>query len=101
MSELDTWLERIGNWYKDRKHDQVEKLEPLILTPPDALWGPLITDEQSKGIACWLDGCLRIFTFYRYKDEILTASTKLPPPSPPSISNELCGSHHQEKAFQY
>ncbi|MDD1823583.1 transcriptional regulator [Photobacterium sp. ZSDE20] len=80
MNELDTWLERIGDWYKDRKHDQVERLEPLILTPPDALWGPLITDEQSKGIACWLDGCLRIFTFYRNSDQ---------------------NSHHQEKAYQY
>ncbi|MGO2320040.1 MAG: transcriptional regulator [Vibrio toranzoniae] len=80
MNELDTWLERIGDWYNDRKHDQVERLEPLILTPPDALWGPLITDEQSKGIACWLDGCLRIFTFYRNSDE---------------------NPHHQEKAYQY
>ncbi|WP_454440590.1 transcriptional regulator [Vibrio bathopelagicus] len=80
MNELDTWLERIGDWYKDRKHDQVERLEPLILTPPDALWGPLITDEQSKGIACWLDGCLRIYTFYR---------------------NSIENPHHQEKAYQY
>jgi len=80
MNELDTWLERIGDWYKDRKHDQVDRLEPLILTPPDALWGPLITDEQSKGIACWLDGCLRIFTFYR---------------------NSIENPHHQEKAYQY
>ncbi|KWT99612.1 transcriptional regulator [Vibrio toranzoniae] len=80
MNELDTWLERIGDWYNDRKHDQVERLEPLILTPPDALWGPLITDEQSKGIACWLDGCLRIFTFYRNSEE---------------------NPHHQEKAYQY
>ncbi|MBY7729091.1 transcriptional regulator [Vibrio splendidus] len=80
MNELDTWLERIGDWYKDRKHDQVDRLEPLILTPPDALWGPLITDEQSKGIACWLDGCLRIYTFYR---------------------NSIENPHHQEKAYQY
>ncbi|OBT28799.1 transcriptional regulator [Vibrio splendidus] len=80
MNELDTWLERIGDWYKDRKHDQVDRLEPLILTPPDALWGPLITDEQSKGIACWLDGCLRIFTFYR---------------------NSIENPHNQEKAYQY
>ncbi|MDA0143438.1 transcriptional regulator [Vibrio sp. RW] len=80
MNELGTWLDRIGDWYKDRKHDQVEILEPLILMPPDALWGPLITDEQSKGIACWLDGCLRIFAFYRNSDE---------------------NPHHQEKAYQY
>ncbi|WP_286302787.1 transcriptional regulator [Vibrio apostichopi] len=80
MNEIDIWLERIGDWYKDRKHDQVERLEPLILMPPDALWGPLITDEQSKGIACWLDGCLRIYTFYR---------------------NSIENPEHQEKAYQY
>ena len=92
MNELDTWLDRIGDWYKDRKHDQVDRLEPLILTPPDALWGPLITDEQSKGIACWLDGCLRIFTFYRH----LADSS-----NPELASQEVSGSSHQEKAYQY
>ncbi|MFA0309885.1 transcriptional regulator [Vibrio splendidus] len=101
MNELDTWLERIGNWYKERKHDQVEQLESLILTPPDALWGPMITNEQSKGIACWLDGCLRIFTFYRYKDVTPTTSTKLAASSSSSLSNEAGGSHYQEKAYQY
>lgn len=101
MNELDTWLERIGDWYKDRKHDQVDQLEPLILTPPDTLWGPLITDEQSKGIACWLDGCLRIFTFYRHKDGTLTTSPKFAAPSVSSLSNEAGGSHNQEKAYQY
>ncbi|MDH5931433.1 transcriptional regulator [Vibrio splendidus] len=101
MNELDTWLERIGDWYKDRKHDQVDRLEPLILTPPDALWGPLITDEQSKGIACWLDGCLIIFTFYRHKGVTLTTSTKFAAPSVSSLSNEAGGSHNQEKAYQY
>ncbi|MEZ9001702.1 transcriptional regulator [Vibrio splendidus] len=101
MNELDTWLERIGDWYKDRKHDQVDRLEPLILTPPDALWGPMITDVQSKGIACWLDGCLRIFTFYRHKDGTLTTSTKFAAPSLSSLSNEAGGSHNQEKAYQY
>ena len=69
MNELDTWLESIENWYRSRKHDQVEKLEPLILTPPDAIWGPLITDKQSKAIACWLDGCLRIYTHYQQMPE--------------------------------
>ena len=65
MNELDTWLESIENWYRSRKHDQVEKLEVLILMPPDAIWGPLINDKQSKAIACWLDGCLRIYTHYK------------------------------------
>lgn len=65
MNELDTWLESIESWYRSRKHDQVDKLEVLILTPPDAIWGPLISDKQSKAIACWLDGCLRIYTHYK------------------------------------
>ena len=65
MNELDAWLESVENWYRSRKHDQVRKLESLILTPPDAIWGPLIDDKQSKAIACWLDGCLRVYTHYK------------------------------------
>lgn len=67
MNELDAWLETISAWYKNRKHDQVETLKPLILSPPKAIWGPMITDQQSKGIACWLDGCLRLYKFYQHQ----------------------------------
>lgn len=66
MSELDTWVEQMGRWYQHRKHDQGNQLESLILSPPDQVWGPLISDQQSKAIACWLDGCLRIFNHSRY-----------------------------------
>ncbi|MCG9579949.1 transcriptional regulator [Vibrio tubiashii] len=66
MSQLDTWVEQIGIWYQHRKHDQGSNLESLILSPPEQIWGPLISDQQSKAIACWLDGCLRIFNHARY-----------------------------------
>ncbi|KLN63930.1 hypothetical protein [Vibrio sp. VPAP30] len=66
MSPLDTWVEQIGIWYQHRKHDQGNNLESLILSPPEQIWGPLISDQQSKAIACWLDGCLRIFNHARY-----------------------------------
>ncbi len=75
MSELNRWVDAISEWYEERKHDQVEKLEPLILTPPDSIWGPTITDTQSKAIACWLDGCLRLYK-----------------------ANQFCA---QQKAFQF
>ena len=68
MNDLDAWLETISAWYKDQKHDQVLALQPLILNPPENVWGPTITDQQSKGIACWLDGCLRLHTFYLHHD---------------------------------
>ena len=61
MTELDTWVSQIQAWYKTRKHDQGELLESLILNPPRSIWGPEITELQSKAIACWLDGCLRIY----------------------------------------
>lgn len=61
MTQLDCWLKQIGNWYQQRKHDQGNQLEALILSPPDQIWGPHISDQQSKAIACWLDGCLRIY----------------------------------------
>lgn len=68
MSALDTWVDQISDWYQTRKHDQEKQLESLILNVPEGVWGPNITDVQSKAIACWLDGCLRIFQNARYQD---------------------------------
>tara|TARA_Y100001956_G_C4084419_1_gene169940 strand:+ start:432 stop:905 length:474 start_codon:yes stop_codon:yes gene_type:complete len=67
MMKLDTWVDQMGEWYKTRKHDQEETLESLILCVPQAVWGPMITEQQSKAIACWLDGCLRIYQHNHYE----------------------------------
>ncbi len=69
--QLDTWVEQIHDWYQKRKHDQDETLRSLILSVPESVWGPNITDLQSKAIACWLDGCLRVFHGVRYQDSDL------------------------------
>ncbi|MGD8110385.1 transcriptional regulator [Vibrio sp. TRT 17S01] len=66
--QLDAWVEQISHWYQNRKHDQDETLRSLLLTPPDTIWGPSITDLQSKAIACWLDGCLRVFHHNQYQN---------------------------------
>ncbi|KII76411.1 hypothetical protein [Vibrio renipiscarius] len=71
MMTLDSWVDEISIWYKTRKHDQEEHLQHLILNAPNTVWGPEITDMQSKAIACWLDGCLRIFHAFRYHDPAL------------------------------
>lgn len=68
MMKLDTWVNEISDWHQKRKHDQEKHLQVLILNVPDAVWGPSITELQSKAIACWLDGCLRIFHAFRYQD---------------------------------
>ncbi|RTZ17908.1 transcriptional regulator [Vibrio aquaticus] len=67
MNQLDTWVNQISQWYHTRKHDQGVQLESLILSAPEDVWGPMITETQSKAIACWLDGCLRIFQHSRYE----------------------------------
>lgn len=67
MDPLNIWLEQIELWYQTRKHDQGSNLESLILYPPDQVWGPIISERQSKAIACWLDGCLRLFQYQRYQ----------------------------------
>lgn len=68
MSELGTWVDQMSQWYETRKHDQGHQLESLILSVPDSVWGPNITETQSKAIACWLDGCLRIFQHTQYNE---------------------------------
>ncbi|MGF1909435.1 transcriptional regulator [Vibrio kasasachensis] len=70
MIQLESWVEEISHWYQNRKHDQDESLRNLILSVPDSVWGPKVTDLQSKAIACWLDGCLRVFHGLRYKDPV-------------------------------
>lgn len=64
---LDTWIDQMEAWYETRKHDQEETLESLILSAPHTVWGPIVTPRQSKAIACWLDGCLRIYHHSQYR----------------------------------
>lgn len=66
--DLSIWLASFSNWYKHRKHDQGRELEALIFSAPDSVFGPDLTDDQSKAVACWLDGCLRLFQHYRYQN---------------------------------
>ncbi|WP_050923052.1 hypothetical protein [Vibrio harveyi] len=65
---LMTWQDHISDWYDNRKHDQVERLEAILYQAPVSVFGPELTDEQSKAIACWLDGCLRVFQYARHQD---------------------------------
>lgn len=66
MMGLDTWVEQISNCYENRKHDQVDSIEALILNAPDDMWGPEITETHSQALSYWLDGCLRIYLDSRY-----------------------------------
>lgn len=81
--ELGTWQDQISIWYEHRKHDQVGKLETILYQAPDEVFGPKLCERQSKAIACWLDGCLRVFQHARYHDHqkayqtLLYASAKL------------------------
>ncbi len=63
---LDTWLISISNWYEAKQYDQIEMLETLLYSAPNSVWGPTLTDDQSKAIACWLDSCLRVFEHTKY-----------------------------------
>lgn len=65
---LTFWLTSISDWYQQRKDDQGRELETLLFSAPDAVFGPDLTADQSKAIACWLDGCLRLFQHYRYQN---------------------------------
>jgi hypothetical protein len=81
--ELSTWQDQISMWYEHRKHDQFGKLETILYQAPDEVFGPKLCERQSKAIACWLDGCLRVFQHARYHDHqkayqtLLYASAKL------------------------
>jgi hypothetical protein len=66
--DLMTWQDQISDWYENRKHDQVETLEVIVYQVPKAVFGPQLTDEQSRAIACWLDGGLRVFQHARHQD---------------------------------
>ncbi|MCG7497930.1 transcriptional regulator [Vibrio sp. Of7-15] len=64
MITLSDWLSEISNWYQQTDMQDMDTLSPLIHSPPEAVWGPELSDEQSKAIACWLDGCLRLYKHY-------------------------------------
>lgn len=63
---LDTWLILISNWYSTKQYNQIGTLEALLYSAPHSVWGPTLTDDQSKAIACWLDGSLRVFEHTKY-----------------------------------
>ncbi len=81
--KLNSWQDKISIWYESRKNDQVETLEVILYQVPDSVFGPELTNQQSKALSCWLDGCLRVFENVRYHDPIkgyhtlLYASSKL------------------------
>ncbi len=58
---LDKWLLLISEWHKRKQYKETIALETLLFTAPDSIWGPKLTDSQSKAIACWLDACLRLY----------------------------------------
>lgn len=64
MIILSDWLSEISHWYQKTDMQNMDTLSPLIHSPPEAVWGPELCDEQSKAIACWLDGCLRLYKHY-------------------------------------
>lgn len=65
MITLSDWLSEISDWYQNTDMSDMNTLSPLIHSPPEAIWGPELCDEQSKAIACWLDGCLRLYKHYQ------------------------------------
>ncbi|MGP8308653.1 transcriptional regulator [Vibrio sp. YIC-376] len=81
--KLSNWQDQMSIWYENGKHDQVEQLETILYLAPDEIFGPKLTDQQSKAIACWLDGCLRVFQSTRNTNRqrafhtLLYASEKL------------------------
>lgn len=66
--DLSIWLASFSDWYQQRKRDHVNDLESMLFSAPEAVFGPELNEDQSKAIACWLDGCLRLFHYYRYHD---------------------------------
>ncbi|MDF2155238.1 transcriptional regulator [Vibrio sp. CAU 1672] len=62
---LTTWQDQISQWYRNGYHDQITPLEQLLYQVPDSVFGPELTTQQSKALACWLDGCLRVFQHSR------------------------------------
>ncbi|CAM2870144.1 hypothetical protein VIOR103205_06055 [Vibrio ordalii] len=68
MYKLHDWLTEIHQWHLNKRYDQVAQLQPLILNVPQQIWGPGLSDDQSKAIACWLDACLSQYEYYKLID---------------------------------
>lgn len=77
MMTLQTWQSHVSQWYESGQLHKIDNLIPLVHSPPEEIWGPSITDAQSKAIACWLDGCLRINRHYVHADEAKKAYSYL------------------------
>lgn len=65
---LHTWLASISRWHQAGHNASLDTLEQLIYSAPTSVWGPELTDDQSKAIACWLDSALRVFEYAKEHD---------------------------------
>jgi hypothetical protein len=73
MNQLTRWQQKVTQWHKMRKHDQVSQLADLVNDPPEDIWGPELSLEQSQGLGCWLDGCLRVYQYHLQHGELTQA----------------------------
>ncbi|WP_299013358.1 hypothetical protein [uncultured Photobacterium sp.] len=67
MNELQSWLTNIKRWYQPREHRNTNILVNAISNAPNAVFGPIETNEHSEALAYWLDACHRLSTYYQNK----------------------------------
>ncbi|MDE1351978.1 transcriptional regulator [Vibrio aestuarianus] len=61
MSRLLIWLHAMETLHQQRNDTQWQALKQLLIDVPRSVFGPDLNDNQSKAIAYFLDGCLRLF----------------------------------------
>jgi len=62
---IENWLVQVNDWHQKRKHDQVQKLEQLLLATPKAVWSSPTHSLSQQALPLWLDACLRLYLQYR------------------------------------
>lgn len=65
MRVIDSWMEKIQQWYSDTAHRSIDSLAAIVSQTPAMIFDPPIDLKRSDAIAYFVDGCCKLQRHYQ------------------------------------
>lgn len=67
MGAIDSWMEKIQQWYADTAHRSIDSLAMVVSQTPAMIFYPPIDLMRSDAIAYFVDGCFKLQRHYQFE----------------------------------